>query len=153
VNSYKRLVVGRALSGATWAPAYIAYGNNNRTACVRVPYGRIEMRLPDGSMNPYLASAAIAAAGLDGIERKLDPGEPLNVNLYELSESQLRERGIGLLPQSLKEAMDALEKDEVVKAGIGTELAAEFIQLKRMEWVEYSRHVSEWETRRYLEMF
>jgi glutamine synthetase len=120
---------------------------------VRIPFGRIEMRLPDGSMNPYLASAAIAAAGLDGIERKLDPGEPLNVNLYEWSESQIRERGIGLLPQSLKEAMDALEKDEVVKAGIGTELAGEFIRLKRMEWIEYSRHVSQWETGRYLEMF
>lgn len=153
VNSYKRLVVGRALSGATWAPAYIAYGNNNRTACVRIPYGRIEMRLPDGSMNPYLASAAIAAAGLDGIERKLDPGEPLNINLYELTEAQIRERGIKLLPQSLKEAVDALEADEVVKEGLGRELAEEFIQLKRMEWVEYSRHVSDWETRRYLEMF
>ena len=153
VNSYKRLVVGRSLSGATWAPAYIAYGNNNRTACVRIPYGRIEMRLPDGSMNPYLASAAIAAAGLDGIERKLDPGEPLNINLYDLTPEQIRERGIGLLPQSLKEAVDALEADEVVKQGIGVELAQEFIQLKRMEWVEYSRHVSEWETRRYLEMF
>ena len=153
VNSYKRLVVGRALSGATWAPAYIAYGNNNRTACVRIPYGRIEMRLPDGSMNPYLATAAIAAAGLDGIERKLDPGEPLNVNLYELSAKEMRERKIGLLPQSLKEAVDALEADEVVKAGIGNELAREFVDLKRMEWVEYSRHVSDWESRRYLEMF
>ena len=153
VNSYKRLVVGRALSGATWAPAYIAYGNNNRTACVRIPYGRIEMRLPDGSMNPYLASAAIAAAGLDGIERKLNPGDPLNLNLYELTEAQIRDRGIKVLPQSLKEAVDALEADEVVKQGLGVELAQEFIQLKRMEWVEYCRHVSEWETRRYLEMF
>jgi glutamine synthetase len=153
VNSYKRLVVGRSLSGATWAPAYIAYGNNNRTACVRIPFGRIEMRLPDGSMNPYLATAAIAAAGLDGIDRKLDPGEPLNVNLYEWSEAQIRERGIGLLPQSLKEAVDALEADSVVKQGLGVELADEFIKLKRMEWIEYSRHVSEWETKRYLEMF
>ncbi len=153
MNSYKRLVVGRALSGATWAPAYIAYGNNNRTACVRIPYGRIEMRLPDGSMNPYLASAAIAAAGLDGIDRQLNPGDPLNLNLYELTEAQIRERGIKLLPQSLKEAIDALEADEVVKQGLGPDLAQEFIQLKRMEWVEYSRHVSDWETRRYLEMF
>jgi glutamine synthetase len=104
-------------------------------------------------MNPYLATAAIAAAGLDGIERKLNPGEPLNVNLYELSEAQIRDRGVKLLPQSLKEAVDALEADEVVKKGLGLELAQEFIQLKRMEWVEYSRHVSEWETRRYLEMF
>jgi len=153
INSYKRLVIGRALSGATWAPAYIAYGNNNRTACVRIPYGRIEMRLPDGSMNPYLATAAIAAAGLDGIDRKLDPGEPMNVNMYELSAQEIRDRKVGVLPQSLKEAVDALEADEVVKQGIGNELAQEFITLKRMEWVEYSRHVSDWECKRYLEMF
>jgi glutamine synthetase len=153
INSYKRLVVGRALSGATWAPAYVAYGNNNRTACVRIPYGRIEMRLPDGSMNPYLASAAIAAAGLDGIDRKLDPGEPVNENLYDWSEAQIRDRGIGLLPQSLQEAVDALEADPVVRDSLGVELAKEFITLKRMEWVEYSRQVSDWELKRYLEMF
>jgi glutamine synthetase len=153
VNSYKRLVVGRSLSGATWAPAYIAYGDNNRTACVRIPYGRIELRLPDGAANPYLATAALAAAGLDGIDRRLDPGEPLNVNLYDLSTQQIAERGIGLLPQSLAESLDALEQDEVVQQGIGLELAAEFLKLKRMEWIEYSRHVGEWETQRYLEMF
>jgi len=73
VNSYKRLVVGRSLSGSTWAPAYIAYGDNNRTACVRVPHGRLEVRLPDSGCNPYLVSAALIAAGLDGIDRKLDP--------------------------------------------------------------------------------
>ena len=153
VNSYKRLVVGRSLSGATWAPAYIAYGDNNRTACVRIPFGRIELRLPDGAANPYLATAALAAAGLDGIDRRLDPGEPLNINLYELTPDEIRERGIGLLPQSLSEAVDALAADEVVKNGIGAQLAEEFIRLKRMEWIEYSRHVGEWETERYLEMF
>jgi glutamine synthetase len=153
VNSYKRLVVGRSLSGATWAPAYIAYGDNNRTAFVRIPYGRIEFRLPDGAANPYLATAALAAAGLDGIDRKLDPGEPLNINLYELTPEELARRSIGLLPQSLSQALDALEADPVVQRGIGTDLAAEFIRLKRMEWIEYSRHVSEWETQRYLEMF
>jgi len=153
INSYKRLVVGRSLSGATWAPAYIAYGDNNRTACVRIPYGRIEMRLPDGACNPYLAAAAILAAGLDGIERKLDPGEPVNENLYELTPKEIRRRKIGLLPQNLSEAMDALEADEIVKAGLGVDLAKEFIELKRMEWVEYSRHVSDWETARYVEMF
>ncbi len=153
VNSYKRLVVGRSLSGATWAPAYIAYGDNNRTACVRIPGGRIEMRLPDGAANPYLAGAAILAAGLDGIERKLDPGEPLNENLYEMPAKELKRRRIGLLPQHLAEAIDALEADEVVKAGIGADLAKEFISVKRMEWIEYSRHVSDWETARYVEMF
>ncbi|MDH4260027.1 MAG: type III glutamate--ammonia ligase [Gammaproteobacteria bacterium] len=153
INSYKRLVVGRSLSGATWAPAYITYGDNNRTACVRIPGGRIEMRLPDGAANPYLAGAAILAAGLDGIERRLDPGEPLNENLYEFSEKELKRRKIGLLPQNLGEAIDALEADEVVRAGIGLDLAKEFVSVKRMEWMEYCRHVSSWETDRYLEMF
>jgi glutamine synthetase len=153
VNSYKRLVVGRALSGATWAPAYVAYGDNNRTACVRIPGGRLEFRLPDSGCNPYLALAALVAAGLDGIDRKLDPGEPTNLNMYELSEQQLKEKNISLLPQNLLEAVAALEADEVVKAGLGPELSKEFIMLKRMEWTEYARHVSDWETKRYLEFF
>jgi glutamine synthetase len=153
VNSYKRLVVGRALSGATWAPAYIAYGDNNRTACVRIPGGRLEFRLPDSGCNPYLALAAVVAAGIDGIDNKLDPGEPTNLNMYELSEQQLQEKKISLLPQNLLEAVGALEADAVVKAGLGVELAAEFIKLKRMEWTEYARHVSDWETKRYLEFF
>jgi len=153
INSYKRLVVGRALSGATWAPAYVTYGDNNRTACVRIPYGRLELRLPDSACNPYLAAAAMLAAGLDGIDRELDPGEPKNINLYELTEDELREQNIALLPQTLQEALQEMERDEVVCDGIGTELAAEFIRLKRMEWTEYARHVSDWETHRYLEFF
>jgi len=153
VNSYKRLVVGRALSGATWAPAYIAYGDNNRTSCVRIPGGRLEMRLPDSGCNPYLATAAIVAAGMDGVRRRLDPGKPNNSNLYELSAEAIRAQGIGLLPQNLLEAVTALEQDEVVQDGLGKELAAEFIALKRMEWTEYARHVSDWETHRYLEFF
>ncbi|MEI7446713.1 MAG: type III glutamate--ammonia ligase [Burkholderiales bacterium] len=153
VNSYKRLVVGRALSGATWAPAYIAYGDNNRTATVRIPYGRLELRLPDGACNPYLATAAILAAGMDGIRNRIEPGPPINENLYEWSPARLAEHGIGLLPQTLGEALDALDADPVVKAGLGEALAAEFLKLKRMEWVEYSRHVSEWERTRYVEFF
>jgi glutamine synthetase len=153
VNSYKRLVVGRALSGATWAPAYIAYGNNNRTACIRIPYGRIEFRLPDGSCNPYLTTAAILAAGMDGVNRKLDAGAPINENLYEWSPEQIAERGIKLLPQSLTQALDALEKDEVIQSALGADLATEFLKLKRMEWIEYSRHVSDWERDRYVDFF
>jgi glutamine synthetase len=152
-NSYKRLVVGRALSGATWAPAYITYGNNNRTACVRVPYGRLELRLPDGSMNPYLATIAILAAGMDGVERKLDPGAPINENLYEWSPEKLKKSGIKLLPQNLNEALDAFEADTVLRSALGEALAKEFLELKRMEWVEYSRHVSDWERDHYLEFF
>ncbi|MBC7779597.1 MAG: type III glutamate--ammonia ligase [Proteobacteria bacterium] len=153
VNSYKRLVVGRSLSGATWAPAYIAYGDNNRTACVRIPYGRIELRLPDGSCNPYLATLGIIAAGMDGIARKLDAGAPCNDNLYEYSAAQLAHSEIGLLPQNLGDALDAFEADPVLRAGVGEDLSTEFLRLKRMEWVEYQRHVSEWETERYLELF
>src|SRR3984893_6388570 len=153
VNSYKRLVVGRALSGATWAPAYITYGDNNRTACVRVPHGRLEIRLPDSGCNPYLASAALIAAGLDGADRKLHPDPAQNINLYQLSPEELADKGIKLLPQSLHEAIDALEQDAVICNGLGADLAREFIRLKRMEWTEYSRHVSDWESRRYLEFF
>ena len=151
VNSYKRLVVGRSLSGSTWAPAYIAYGDNNRTACVRIPHGRLEVRLPDSGCNPYLVSAALIAAGLDGIDRQLDPGKPHNINLYELTAQQLSEKGIKLLPQNLLEAVESLETDSVIQEGLGAELSQEFIRLKRMEWIEYSRHVSDWESRRYLE--
>ena len=153
VNSYKRLVVGRALSGATWAPAYIAYGDNNRTSCVRIPGGRLEMRLPDAGCNPYLVSAAIIAAGMDGVRRQLDPGKPNNTNLYEATPEQLKQLGIGVLPQNLLEAIQALEQDEVVQEGLGAPLAKEFIELKRMEWTEYARHVSDWETNRYVEYF
>ena len=153
VNSYKRLVVGRSLSGATWAPAYIAYGDNNRTSCVRIPGGRLEMRLPDAGCNPYLVTAAVIAAGMDGVKRRLHPGAPNNQNLYELSAETIAEQGIGVLPQNLLEAIIALEQDEVVRDGLGSELAAEFIALKRMEWTEYARHVSDWETTRYLEFF
>jgi glutamine synthetase len=153
VNSYKRLVVGRSLSGATWAPAYIAYGDNNRTACVRIPYGRLEVRLPDSGCNPYLTTAALIAAGLDGIDRGLDPGPAKNINMYELSAAQLAEHDIKLLPQNLLEAVEALEADPVIQAGLGPDLAREFIRLKRMEWTEYARHVSDWESRRYLEFF
>jgi glutamine synthetase len=153
VNSYKRLVVGRALSGATWAPAYITYGDNNRTACVRIPYGRLELRLPDGSCNPYLATAAILAAGLDGVERKLDPGKPINENLYEWSPEKLKRAGVKVLPQNLAEALDEFEKDKVLRTALGENLSEEFLSLKRMEWVEYSRHVSDWERDRYVEYF
>jgi len=152
VNSYKRLVVGRSLTGATWAPAYISYGDNNRSTMVRVPKGRLELRLPDGACNPYLATAAVIAAGLDGIDRKLEPGTPRNVNLYEWSDAQLKEAGIGLLPQNLGAALDALEADELITSALGP-VATEFLKLKRMEWIEYQRHVSDWEVKQYLEFF
>jgi glutamine synthetase len=152
VNSYKRLVVGRSLTGATWAPAYISYGDNNRSSMVRIPGGRLELRLPDGACNPYLATAAVIAAGLDGIENKLDPGKPHNMNLYELSPEELKAEGIEILPQNLHEALLALEQDTLLCDALGP-VAGEFLSLKHREWVEYMRHVSDWELKSYLEFF
>jgi len=153
VNSYKRLTVGESLSGTTWAPAYVAQGPNNRTALVRTLPGRFEWRLPDASANPYLATAGLIAAGLDGIDRRLDPGPDCTDDLFALTLAQVRERGIALLPQSLADAVDALEADGVIRDALGAELAAEFIRLKRAEWLAYARHVSAWELDRYAAAF
>lgn len=153
VNSYKRLVVGQSLTGATWAPAYISYGNNNRSTMVRIPYGRLELRLPDGGCNPYLTTAAVIAAGLDGIKRELHPGEGNGDNLYDYSAKQLKDKKIGILPQNLSLALDALESDKVICEALGDKLTSEYLMLKRAEWVEYMRHVSDWEIKRYVEFF
>jgi glutamine synthetase len=97
VNSYKRLGAPAPLSGATWAPSLVAYGGNNRTHLLRVPEpGRVEHRGVDGSANPYLALAAIVGAGLDGVDRELDPGPPNTANLFALASSELAARGIGV---------------------------------------------------------
>ncbi len=153
VNSYKRLVVGESLSGTSWAPAYVAHGPNNRTALVRTLAGRFEWRLPDASANPYLATAGLIAAGLDGIDRQLDPGPACVDDLFNLSLAEIRARGIAVLPQSLGEAVDALAADEVICSALGDTLSTEFTRLKRAEWIEYARHVSAWETARYVAAF
>ena len=153
VNSYKRLVVGNTVSGATWAPVYIAYGDNNRTAMVRVPYGRLELRVGDSAMNPYLATAAMIAAGLDGIERDLDPGDPQNINFYGLSPKEIDEMGIKTLPQNLNDALVALREDTFFADKLGKDFINEFIDIKQDEWTEYHRHVSSWEVNRYLRFY
>lgn len=153
INSYKRLVVSQSVTGSTWAPAYISYGNNNRSTMVRIPYGRLELRLPDGSCNPYLTTAAVIAAGLDGVKRELHPGAGHANNLYDLTPAQMREQGIGILPQSLSEAVDQLESNNVIRDALGDSLSTEFIKIKRAEAMEYQRHVSDWEINRYAEFF
>jgi glutamine synthetase len=153
VNSYKRLVVGESISGTTWAPAYVAHGPNNRTALVRTLRGRFEWRVPDASANPYLATAALIAAGLDGIDRQIDPGAACTDDLFKLSLAEIRQRGIEVLPQNLGEAVDALQRDEVIAGALGETLCEQFSQLKRAEWTEYARHVSGWEMARYGAMF
>ena len=153
VNSYKRLVVGESLSGATWAPAYVTYGNNNRSSMVRVPYGRLEYRLADSSCNPYLAMAAMLAAGLDGIRNKVSVGPPMNINLYDMSESERKKHKIAVLPQNLGLALQELSKDRFLRQELGTAIVDEFLKVKTMEWVEYCRHVSDWEKDRYIEFY
>lgn len=149
VNSYKRLTVGESRSGTTWAPAYVAQGPNNRTALIRTLSGRFEWRLPDMSCNPYLAAAGMIAAGLDGIDRKLDPGADCSDDLFSLPLHDIRERGIPTLPQTLDQAVDALLADPVVVQAIGPTLVEHWLPLLRDEALAYARHVSAWEFERY----
>jgi glutamine synthetase len=159
VNDYKRLSVGEFLTGATsgftWTPAFISYGDNNRTQMFRVPEpGRFECRLVSGSVNPYLGMAAFIAAGLDGIRRKLDPGEPnVRKNMYTLTLDEVKRGKIGLIPQSLAEAITCFEEDAVIQQALGPELSEEFVKVKRQEWVRYHNTVSRWEIDRYLTLF
>lgn len=153
VNSYRRLVSHGSRSGATWAPINIAWGNNNRTALVRIPGGRLELRVPDASANPYLLTAAIVCAGLDGVERKLDPGPPCNENLYQLSAIELAARGIQRLPASLPDALNAFEADKTLCDGLGADFVAAFIDIKRAECDELLLAVPPAEFRRYVDFF
>ncbi|MCH7873404.1 MAG: type III glutamate--ammonia ligase [Planctomycetes bacterium] len=154
VNCYKRLLIGAGLqstrSGFTWTPAFITYGDNNRTQMIRTAGpGHFEDRTVSSGANPYLALAAYVAAGLDGIANEMDPGDPNLGNMYERSLAEIRERGIGILPQSLPEAIDEFAGDEVIQAALGP-IAGDFIDIKRKEWENYDRQVTRWEVDRYL---
>ena len=153
VNSYKRLVSRGSRSGATWAPVHIAYGCNNRTAFVRGPGGRLELRVPDAAANPYLLTAAIVYAGLDGIRRRLDPGEPCNENLYRLTGGELAARGIARLPSSLPEALREFECDTVLCEGLGEAFVREFLEVKHAECDELMLDVSPAEFNRYVDFY
>ena len=143
VNSYKRLSAPRTTSGATWSPSSITYAGNNRTHMIRIPdEGRMELRLPDGAANPYLLPASIMAAGLDGIERKLDPGKRHDIDMYEEGH---KVKGAKKLPLNLLDALRAFDKDKNLKAAIGEETSAAFLKLKMNDWLDYSRHLTDWE--------
>lgn len=149
VNSYKRLVPGYD------APVYIAWATANRSPLIRVPSvhnsdKRIELRFPDPSANPYLALAAIIAAGVDGIRNKIEPPARMDDNLFAMSDVERAERGIKALPESLDKALDALEEDELVKNVLGEFIADKYIQAKRKEFSEYRAYVSKWEIDQYL---
>ncbi len=156
VNSYKRLKESSwTLSGATWCPVYVSYGYNNRTQMLRIPGpGRVEDRTIDGACNPYLAATVVLAAGLDGIENGLDPGEPIAENMYELSPADLERLGIEVLPGNLLDATRELERDEVLREALGHAVDEDyvdyFIRVKRREWANYHEQVTPWEVERYL---
>ena len=155
VNSYKRIGVGAPQSGSTWAPAYVAYGGNNRSLMLRVPEGgRVEHRGVDGSANPYLAATALLAAGMDGIDRDLHPGDPVSDNLFALPADEVAARGIAHLPKTLDRAIDELVDDQVLRAALGPVPGGDFIDyfagVKRAEFDAYHATVSEWEIDRYL---
>jgi glutamine synthetase len=159
VNSYKRLTTtaGTPTSGATWSPIFITYGANNRTQMLRVPGGHVEDRTVDGSCNPYLAMAVILAAGLDGIENELQAGPFNDANLYTLSDQELKDAGIELLPANLLDATRELEKDDVIRKALGNtgteDYVDYFVKTKQDEWRAYHEQVTPWEVNRYLTLF
>jgi glutamine synthetase len=158
VNSYKRLVIGSS-SGSTWAPVYISYGRNNRTQMLRIPdAGRIEDRTVDGACNPYLGATALLAAGLDGMDRGLDAGPPTSdLNLHELEKGTLAELGVEVLPANLLDAVRALERDDVLRAALGScdreDYVDYFAGVKRREWTLAHNQITEWELQHYLQLF
>ncbi len=149
INSYKRLVPGYE------APVNVAWSVRNRSPLVRIPERRedgtrCELRMPDPSANPYLSLAVQLAAGLDGVEQKLECREPVNRNIFRMSYRDRRKYQIDDLPRDLHEALDRFEKDEVIKAALGEHLTERFLEAKREEVERFNREVTEWEIRNYL---
>ena len=158
VNSYKRMGVSAPNSGATWAPPYVAYGGNNRTQMMRISEGnRLEVRSVDGAANPYLAFTAVLGAGLDGVDRKADPGKPNADNLYELHPEQVAAKGIKAMPPTLLHAAEALIGNPVMQEALGhtgVEYYSDYLaKVKIEEFRKWHAEVSEWETDRYLSLF
>ena len=151
VNSYKRLVPG-------WeAPVYISWANYNRSALIRIPPGkkkaaRLEYRPTDGSCNFYIAYAALIAAGLSGIIDKLDPPPPIEENIYEMSPKERLQRGIGILPGNLGEAIIELTQDNIFQEYMGEKFFSKYLEIKNAEWRAFSVFVHEWERKKYLDV-
>ncbi len=155
VNSYKRLVPGFE------APIYIMWSRRNRSAMIRVPVyfkgpeyaaaKRAELRSADPSCNTYLAFSCILMAGLDGIKKKLDPGDPVDEDVYELSPERRHALGIKELPTTLKDALEAMKSDEVVHRTLGSHIFDAFIDYKTNDWNQYCLYVTPWEIMKYLD--
>ena len=152
VNSYKRLTPGYE------APVYIAWSERNRSPLVRVPAARgvgtrAELRSPDPSCNPYLAFAVVLKAGMDGIKNQIDPGEPVNQNIYTMNKEDKESLSIESLPSTLNEALLELDKDEVVKSALTSHILENYVEAKREEWENYRIQVHQWELDRYLTIY
>ncbi|HIZ76457.1 MAG TPA: type I glutamate--ammonia ligase [Firmicutes bacterium] len=152
VNSYKRLVSGYE------APVYIAWSGKNRSPLVRIPAKRgvstrVEMRSPDPTCNPYLGTAAMLVAGLDGIKNKIEPPKACDYNLYDLTDDERLARGIGCLPVSLSAAMEELKSDIVISEALGNHVFNCFIEAKEKEWRAYRTQITPWEIENYLTKF
>jgi glutamine synthetase len=148
VNSYQRLLPG------SWSPAHVAYGAGNRAALVRIPDGgriHIEFRSGDNTSNPYMFLAATLAAGLDGVERQLDPGPPVTEDVGHVADAEAKARGLRYLPRTASEALDAVESDDVIMHALGPTIGPTFLRVKRSEIETYRLQVSEWERSTYLE--
>jgi glutamine synthetase len=155
VNSYKRLASPAPNSGAAWSPTYATYGGNDRTHMLRVPdAGRVENRCVDGAANPYLAISALIAAGLDGIVRDVDPGDPCALNLLALTEEEAARSGLSAMPLTLWHALEHLEADSVLRDGLGKTPDGDYLDyyvaVKRDEFQSSHREVTNWELDRYL---
>ena len=152
VNSYKRLVPGYE------APVYLSWARRNRSDLIRVPEyrpgrekaTRIEFRSPDPACNPYLAFSVMLAAGLEGMEKEYEVPDPVEENVYEMTEGERQRRGIDTLPANLLEAIHVTEKSEVVQRALGNHVFHAFIENKKIEWNQYRTQVTEYELKRYL---
>jgi glutamine synthetase len=152
VNSYKRLVPGFE------APVYMSWARRNRSDLIRVPEykrgkeagTRIEYRAPDPACNPYLAFACMLAAGLEGVEKGYTVADPMEQNVFELSEAERKSRGIDHLPGSLSEAIEAAEGSELLRRCLGDHILESLLLNKKIEWANFRSHVTDWETKRYL---
>ncbi len=149
INSYRRLHAPTTASGSTWSPNRVSYAGNNRTHMIRIPDGgRIELRLCDGSANPYLVAASILEAGLEGIEHRRSPGPRFDINVYT---DTVQSADLRKLPDTLLDALRALDRSQVYQSAFGSDFIRSYLKLKQAEWKDYNTHVSAWEVRQTLD--
>ena len=157
INSYRRINAPPTKSGASWSPSSISYSGNNRTHMIRIPDpGRFELRLMDGSSNPYLLQAGVIAAGIYGLNNKIDPGEPLSCNMYT---EYKKYPDLKKLPEKIEDSLNELNNSKEIKEAFGEDVISSFIKLKNMEIEEFNkvetfdktRKITDWEKKNTLD--